>query len=339
MPVNGGAFVALSPDRLKITLDTSLDSPLPARIDPTQLFLYNKKTPNFSPFVNVTLPEQHVDGTTEVTVQDQIVTVSNETELITWFSDVFDYPEVDLSIRGDPVVNLGELSYDAHIDKTVKAKSLNKLQGFAIEQLGLVMPPAENGTNIQGHLNLPNWGSLTIGIGDLSLNLMSGDVRIGLITVYDVFIPPGNNSKYFNGQLFFDALIQNFGTILTSQGDALSDGNIQIDATGNATVVDGQHISFVEAVLNKRRVSSTAPITKLLGDVAGSITNSDVSISDMIGSVFGNSSFVEDVLSHWNVTKPSNVTKRSQPALRKGINGRTAMNLLKMGMKFGVGKR
>ena len=73
--------------------------------------------------------------------------------------------------------------------------------------------------------------------------------------------------------------------------------------------------------------------------VPGSITNSDVSISDMIGSVFGNSSFVEDVLSHWNVAKPSNLTKRSQPALRKGINGRTAMNLLRMGMKFGVGKR
>ena len=340
MPVKGGAFVAMSSDKLKINLDTVLDTPLPARIDPTKLSLYNKKTPGFFPFVNVTLPEQHLDGTTDVIVKDQIVTVSNETELITWFEDVFDYPSVDLSFRGDPVVNLGKLKSTAHIDKTVQAKSLNKLKGFAIEQLSLVVPPAENGTNIEGTLNLPNWGTLTIGIGDLSLNLMSGDIRIGLITVYDVYIPPGNNSKYFNGQLYFDTLIQNFGTILTSQGDALSSGNVQIDATGNATVVDGQHIGFVEAVLNNRRVTSTAPIVKLLGDVVGSVTGSNVSLSDMIGGVFGNSSLVEDILSHWNVTKSAQETKRSQPTLRKGINSRTAMNLFKIGMKsIGIGKR
>ena len=104
-------------------------------------------------------------------------------------------------------------------------------------------------------------------------------------------------------------------------------------------MVDGQHIGFVEAVLNNRRVTSTAPIVKLLGDVVGSVTGSNVSLSDMIGGVFGNSSLVEDILSHWNVTKSAQETKRSQPTLRKGINGRTAINLFKIGMKsIGIGK-
>ncbi|OTA98457.1 hypothetical protein M426DRAFT_69787 [Hypoxylon sp. CI-4A] len=338
MNVTGGAFIALTPEKMNVSIVTSLNTPLPADIDPVTLFIYNKDTPTFSPFVNVTLPPLHIDGETPIDLPGQVVTITNETELISWFSRVFDQETVTLSTRGDAKIHLGALHSNGHIDKTVTVDSLNKLNGFAIEHMQLLMPARENGTNIQGTLNLPNWGTLALGIGDLSLNLMVGDLRIGLITIYDVYLPRGNNSKYFNGELYLDVLFQNIGTILAAQGDALNNGNIQIDAVGNATVVDGQHIRFIEAVLNKRRVSSTIPVTKLLGDLVSSFTNgSSVSLPDMLDDVFGNTTFIQDVLSHWNATSNSNstATKRSIP---RGIVGPGALSLLKMGMKMKMGK-
>ncbi|OTA84162.1 hypothetical protein M434DRAFT_83463 [Hypoxylon sp. CO27-5] len=334
MPVTGGSFVAVSPTQLNVSITTSLDTPLPADIDPTTLFMYNKNTPDFSPFVNVTLPKLHVDGDTEISVQAQTVTITNETELISWFANVFDQPTVTLSTRGDSKVHLGALHCNGHIDKTVEVNSLNKLAGFGILHMRLLMPARENGTNIEGTLNLPNWGALTLGIGNLSLNLMSGDLRIGLITIYDVLLPHGNNTRYFNGELFLDTIFQNIGTVLSSQSDALSDGNIQIDATGNATVVNGQHIRFIEAILNNRRVSSVTPVVKLASDLISSFTNgSQVSIPDILDDVFGNSTFIQEVLTHWNATSNSTApqTKKSVP---RGIIGPGALSLFKLGMKM-----
>ncbi|KAL7625744.1 hypothetical protein AAE478_004967 [Parahypoxylon ruwenzoriense] len=337
MPVTGGAFIAVTSTKLNVSITTSLNSPLPADIDPVLLYMYNKGTPDFSPFVNVTLPGMHVDGDTVVSVTDQTVTITNETELISWFGDVFDHPTVTLSTRGDAQVHMGALHSSAHIDKTVEVNSLNKLKGFAIEHMQLIMPARENGTNIQGTLNLPNWGALTLGIGDLSLNLMSGDLRIGLITIYDVLIPPGNNSRYFNGELYLDVLFQNLGTVLSNNADALNEGNIQIDATGNATVIDGEHIGFIEAVLNRRRVTSTISVVKLLGDMIGSFTNgSSMSIPDLLDEVLGNSTLIEEALKHWPTanTTTTTTTKRSFPSFRRG----SGLSLLKLGMKMGLAK-
>ncbi len=336
MPVNGGSFVAVSPTQLRISLSTLLDTPLPADIDSTTLYLYNKNGDDFSPFVHVTLPELRIDGETNVIIKDQTVTVTNETELVAWFGRVFDQPTVELSNRGDPTIHLGVLQYGAHIDKTVEVNSLNQLKGFGIEHMQLILPAEANGTNIQGTLNLPNWGALALGLGDLKLNLMSGDLRIGLITIYDVFIPPGNNSRYFNGELFLGTIMQNIGTVLASQGDALSEGNIQIDATGNATIVNGQHIGFIEAVLNKRRVSSTIPVTKLLGDAIGSFTGSgEASISSLLDAVFGNSTLINDALSHWNMKRNGTTTdKRSLPFVPGAATKPSKLNLLKLGMRL-----
>ncbi|KAK6951646.1 hypothetical protein Daesc_006169 [Daldinia eschscholtzii] len=341
MPVTGGAFIAITPERLNISITTSLDTPLPADIDPVTLFMYNHQTPTFSPFVNVTLPPLHVDGETEIVLTDQTVTITNETELISWFSDVFDQPKVTLSTRGDAKIHLGALHSNGHIDKTVEVNSLNKLSGFAIEHMQLLYPALENGTNIQGTLNLPNWGALTLGIGNLSLNLMAGDLRIGLITIYEVLIPPGNNSRYFNGELYLDTLIQNLGTVLSTQSGPLNEGNIQIDAVGNATVVNGQHIRFIEAILNNRRVTSTIPVTKLMGDLIGSFTNgSQVNIPDILDDVFGNSTLIQEVMSHWKSKgndKGEN-PKRSLPSVDRGVFGSSALTLLKLGMRMRMGK-
>ncbi|KAK7937202.1 uncharacterized protein PG986_014070 [Apiospora aurea] len=355
LPIKDGAFLCLSPTQMMISLETSLKTPLAARIDPLTMFLYNKETPEFSPFLNLTLPEQKLDGETAIVVTNRTVAITDEKELITWFDSVWDKPQTELSVRGDSTVHLGALHSKVHLEKTVEVNSLNQLSGFGIEDLSLILPPLDDGRNVRGTLNLPNWGSLTLGLGNVSLNLMAGDVRIGLITIYDVMIPPGNNTREFDGRLFLDQVAANLGAVLASQGEALNQGMIQIDATGNATVVNGKHIPFVEAILNKKRVTSKIGVFTLLGDVIDSLTNSQQaagngtatsgnggSLVDLVGDTFGNSTLLSQALQHWK-----NATAQQQggggiesraTATPWWTRGPSSLHLLRLGMKMRIGK-
>ncbi|KAK6852289.1 hypothetical protein PG995_012414 [Apiospora arundinis] len=351
LPIKGGAFLCLSPSQMMISLETSLKTPLAAQIDPLTMFLYNRATPEFSPFVNLTLPPQRLDGETPIIVTNRTVTITNQTELITWFNEVWDKPQTELSVRGDSTVHLGALHSKVHLEKTVEVNSLNQLNGFGIEELSLVLPPLEDGRNVRGTLNLPNWGSLTLGLGNVSLNLMAGDIRIGLITIYDVLIPPGNNTREFDGHLYLDQLMSNLGAVLSAQGEALNQGMIQIDATGNATVVNGQHIPFVEAILNKKRVTSKIGVFTLLGDVINSLTRgngangtSGGSLVDLVGDTFGNSTLLSQALHHWNNATSGQkapgggVIRENRSATPWWTRGPSSLHLLRLGMKMRMGK-
>ncbi|KAI1842439.1 hypothetical protein JX265_010402 [Neoarthrinium moseri] len=334
LPVNGGSFLTLSPTQMMVSLSTSLNTPLPADIDATTLYLYNHGTASFSPFGSLILPASHVNHDTEILIVNQTVTVTNQTELEYWLNHVFDDPTVELSVRGDATVHLGALHSNAHIDKTVTVASLDKLRGFEIKSLSLVYPPEEDGTNLKGTVNLPNWGALTLGLGNLSFNLMSGQVRIGLITIFDVVLPPGNNTLNFSGQLFLHDLVQNFGKVLDAQAEALNNGQIQLDATGNTTIVNGERIPYIESVLNNKRLTSYLSVIKFVSDLINSVTGGgDSSIVEILEEVVGNKTLIEQALSHFNKTGIATSTKikRKTPVL---FNGRKAVDLLKIGLKM-----
>ncbi|KAI0406727.1 hypothetical protein F4802DRAFT_93113 [Xylaria palmicola] len=346
LPIMSGAFQALSPTELSVTLETELNTPLAADLDPTILFVYNKDTPDYTPFINITLPKLHADGKTPVVVTNQTVRVINETELVKWFDQVFDLPKADLSVKGKTTVHLGALHMGANIDKTIEAGALNYLDGFGITSLRLIYPPLPSGTNIKGVLNLPNAGVLTLGLGNLTLNLFAGDVKLGFVNIYDVVLPPGNNSRAFDGQLYLKELVPNIGTILDSQTEALSNGNIQLRATGNATMVNGVHIGYIEKVLNKKNLVFNTPVIKLLGDVISSFAgDGDASLADLLGDTFGNSTFIEGLLDHWNTPAITNGTGlpprkigRATPYGSRTIKAPATKSLLKMGLKMALAK-
>ncbi|KAI1180023.1 hypothetical protein F4777DRAFT_530703 [Nemania sp. FL0916] len=346
LPVLAGEFQALSPTELLVSLQTQLDTPLPADLDPTVLSVYNKDTPDYSPFLNVELPKIHANHKTPVMVTNQTVKVANETELVKWFNQVFDLPSVKLSVKGKPHIHLGALKMTANIDKTIEAKSLNNLNGFGITSLRLIYPPLEDGTNIKGDLNLPNAGVLTLGLGNLTLNLFSGDVKLGFVNINDVTLPPGNNSRAYYGQLYLKELVPNLGAILDSQSGPLGEGNVELRATGNATIVNGQHIGYVEQVLNNKSLIATVPVFKLVADLISSFSpGGNASLSDLLGDTVGNSTFIEGLLQHWNQTAMANGTEMAHKMMARStlresrtIKAPATKNLLKLGLKMALAK-
>lgn len=167
-----------------------------------------------------------------------------------------------------------------------------------------------------------------------------------MITVYNVVLPPGNNTRDFDGTIYLDVIGSNLGPILASQAKALAKGMIEITASGNSTIVNGEHIKFVEQVLNSKRVSSSISVVTLLSDVLsgfiGGGSNSSANIVDVLGAVLGNSTFIQEVAGHWNTTSIT-ATGTSSAALKskrvKARGAELAWNMLKLGMKIDLAKR
>merc|ERR1712072_226642 len=111
-------------------------------------------------FLSLELPKQNVNGKTELDIAQQTQTITDFDELVKWFNGVFDLKEVPVSVYGKPKVSLGALDYNPTLDKEVQVPAPNYLEGFGIDTLRLQLPPAENGYNLKGKLNLPNQGVL-----------------------------------------------------------------------------------------------------------------------------------------------------------------------------------
>lgn len=84
-------------------------------------------------------------------------------------------------------------------------------------------------------------------------------------------------------------MIENFSQIFSSQKEAILNGDIQLSASGNSTIYNGNHISYYEEILNSLTLTARVPIMKaLLGTVEGMVGDSDIGnalsqVSDALG--------------------------------------------------------
>lgn len=335
LPILGGAVLALSPTHIGMSMLTSLNTPLPAKLHATELLLYNQNSSAEYAFSKLQLPEMRIDGKTDVSVVNQTLLITNDTELTAWLEDFFVKETVTMSMKGKPHVSLGALEYSADLDKTMEFAGLNYMKGFGIIDQELMLNSNESESNMKGHLNIPNPGPFTLGFGDLTFNVLAGNIRLGIITVYNVVVQPGNNTLDFEGSLFFDQIIPNLSAILDSQKQALAEGSLEVFASGNKTVVDGTRIPYVENVFATKRVPMKLSVISLLSSLMSSLLNADQnSLLDIVGEAVGNRTLFENVLDHWDNArqKDSEAKKRSLVKTMKG--GRSWMlSLMKLGLK------
>lgn len=336
LPIESGSLIVLDPRTIKISLTTELDTPLPVDIDTTVLHLYNKNTTTYSPYLNITLDGMHVNHKTTVSVVNQTVPIANVSEASVWLDQVFDREVADVSIKSDLTVRLGALTSYPSLDKTVTIPGLRKLSGLGIQDLKLSMTADKDGNNVQGALNVPNWGVLKLFLGDITFDLATAGITIGQVTLKDTMLNPGNNTCPFSGTLSIPNVISNIGTILPAQAEPLKDGKIRLQAKGNKTVINGERIGIVESVLNTRTLEFDTPVISLLTDVLGSFIGSsngkDV-LSNLLSGTIGNSTLVAEALGHWNKTSNGNSTTPKAPKSKRSQDN-IMWNIMRMAINM-----
>lgn len=69
-------------------------------------------------------------------------------------------------------------------------------------------------------------------------------------------------------------MLDNIGPILSSQQGALQQGELQLSASGNSTIYNGNHIRYYEKILNNLTLTARVPIMSvLMGTLQGMVNN------------------------------------------------------------------
>lgn len=348
LPILSASFLTQSASVLLVRVNTALKTPIPAKTNNFTLELYNRDTPDYSPWIRMNVPELSLSGYTKFTIPSQKQTITNSTELSKWFGKFFDQEEIGLDVRGEGItVKLGALNSKPSLDKTVKFKGLNKLKGMEVERLDIVLPP-KNGENLKGMINLPNHSPIELGLGDTTFNLKTGDLDIGSISLPDVVLKPGNNSLPFAGFLNLNEVVSNLSPFLAAQSDALGEGKVQLNITGNHTIKDGERVKFAEEILNSRTLSVRISVVTLLsdlvsgllksnGDITGNGPSDGSSFINSISKVFSNGTLMDRISDHWKTAAELKAEDGGSKEKRVAMDPKVAFKLLQMGLKLKAG--
>lgn len=138
---------------------------------------------------------------------------------------------------------------------------------------------------------------VTFALGNVTLNLQSKDLVLGHALIQNVVLRPGNNTVDLSGRLEISTVLSNLGQILENSAEAIREGSIELSATGNQTIYNGQHIPYFERVLNNLTLTTRVPIMKLLLDtVQGFLSGSGSSLLSNIGSMGNDLSNITNIL-------------------------------------------
>jgi hypothetical protein len=136
--------------------------------------------------------------------------------------------------------------------------------------------------------------------------------------------------------------MKNIGPVLASQTDALNKGQIELNVTGNSTIVNGQHIPYIEKVLNKRSLTTSMSVITLLSNVLNGIMGGgSASIINVFGDVLGNNTFLHNIVDHWNTTKITGNSTGNASNLKRRLDPKEALmwTMLKLGLKMKLDQR
>jgi hypothetical protein len=93
-------------------------------------------------------------------------------------------------------------------------------------------------------------------------------------------------------------VLDNIGPLLTTQREALQQGELELSATGNSTIYNGNHIRYYEKILNDLVLTARVPImTILVGSLQGMMNSSGSDIAAALNEVRENLSNSPPLLS------------------------------------------
>ena len=110
----------------------------------------------------------------------------------------------------------------------------------------------------------------------MTLDLKSTDILIGQAIIDNVLLKPGNNSVALRGHLDVGTVLDHLPAILRAQSSAIMEGQLELSASGNSTVYNGEHIMYYEKVLQGLTLTARVPIAMvLLNTLSGLVDSTD----------------------------------------------------------------
>ncbi|KAJ5782020.1 hypothetical protein N7457_003794 [Penicillium paradoxum] len=266
--VVSAAVMNPTPDTVRMSLETkvNLKLALGVRLDPVTFDVFVRSSGHEHPWAGVKIPGQTIKGNYSLIVNDQLTPLLNQTTWETFIREAVFQKETYLSLYADATGYLGALKNHLTLDKDIKIRTLNKFEGFTISDSTLLIPAADDGTNLIANITLPNPSPLSFEVGTLTLDLKgseSGPI-IGNATVRNVVLTPGNNTFPIAGFLDLKSTLGGLPNLLASQGATLENGTMSLTAVTSSIVYNGTFIPGYTNVLKQLPLVANVGIADIL---------------------------------------------------------------------------
>ncbi|RDW60250.1 hypothetical protein BP5796_11856 [Coleophoma crateriformis] len=265
LPVISASLLNPSPNSVQMSLVSTIDTPsaITTNLKPLNLSLAGPD--NKTPFLAILLPEKDLKGKTTIEVQGQTAAITNMESFESFLAVAMYNKNFTMQATGTTDAFLGAIRAPVTLNKQIEMAGLNNLTGFNLGSPTLLTTAEADGTNLLATANIPNPSVLTIGIGNLTMNLAIGNVSIGIASIDNVVLQPGNNPLPLRATISLAAIAANIQQISIEQPALATDGILAINATGNTTTFNGERLMYFERVLNPVVLTTTVPVQQLLG--------------------------------------------------------------------------
>jgi len=217
--------------------------------------------PNIKPFGYLNIPATKATKTATIIVNQELE-IKDAAEFARYNQLVLTSETYRVAQRGR--MGLKEMAFPkttVDFNKVVISKGLNNLKGFEVRNISITLVPAADGTNMRGQVFIPNPSPMTIDMGTVTQNVMVGDTSIGLATIPNLVLHPGDNLVDMTSASNQAAVI----SLITSK---YPDGNLPVTITGNNSTRNGVDLPYFTAALKQQVLHTTlslGPALKAVG--------------------------------------------------------------------------
>ncbi|KAF3913351.1 hypothetical protein ABW20_dc0105147 [Dactylellina cionopaga] len=238
-----------NPSNEKFTLDMNSTahshSPVSAHFSPQtfEMYLPPANGEQIVPFMTLSVGELQIKETITINVTGAETKILDQAGYNSFSAQVLNSQSLTLGIRSNPQVNVGSIKFHVDYKKTVELKGLNGLKGILLTNPQILETPMADGTNMVTDGMIPNPSSFTLQVGDLTVDISAGPLKLGWSVVKNLTLHPGNNNvKIYN---HIDPLLVDTPIFMAS----VKAKNTNITLTANSTVYNGEHIDWLEKPL------------------------------------------------------------------------------------------
>ncbi|KAJ6784917.1 hypothetical protein PWT90_09237 [Aphanocladium album] len=304
-----------SSTEIDFSANASVKSPLAARVGNLAFTLHDTATQKQPP----TVLTADIDGfliakSTHIDIRQKTLHVDDPEALVSWANRFIDSDTIPFDVQVKDIdVFLGKLRYNANVNRPITINGLQGLKDLTLEDVKLFMPPVTN-KNIRANISLPNPSSLSVQVGNVTVDVAANGIKVGDAVAYNVSLVPGLTHVYIDGLLDLPTIVQNLGSILRQQGPQLLAGHITIQLKIKSFTMHGERIEFLDTLLSTRPLTIKVPLVALLNGAATGILKTGLvgigmangtemgeqTLIDAIGNVFSNQTLMNRVQGHWD---------------------------------------
>ncbi|MCJ1244257.1 hypothetical protein MMC30_001455 [Trapelia coarctata] len=220
-----------------------------------------------NPYTYVTIPAIDAEANSTVIV-DQDVAITDLKAFTDYNIALLQNEKINIAIQGS--TSLHEMKFPTttvNFNKVVTINGLNKLSGFNITSINILLKPLPDGTNMAGTVSIPNASPITFSMGNVIMDVLHDGTRIGTSTLPDLTLYPGEN-------IVNTTSVVNQTTVLTLITTTYHDGMIPLDFVGTSSVFDGVHLTYFEEALKSVTQHVVLDAGKALSAIGLNITGS-----------------------------------------------------------------